>query len=132
MGTNYFWIEEIKPACACCGRPADVREIHLGKSSYGWCFSLHVDPDIGINSLLDWMSFWGRPNSRIEDEYEQQITPEKMMEIITCRSGKSNCEDLAKMNHAIIGPRNLLRHPLDSHCVGHGEGTWDHITGDFR
>ena len=38
MGTNYYW-QESEP-CAACGR--GYEQVHVGKSSAGWCFSLHV------------------------------------------------------------------------------------------
>jgi hypothetical protein len=38
---------------------------------------------------------------------------------------------LAK-NHAELGPNGLLRSKVDDvHCIGHGEGTYDYIAGDF-
>ncbi len=54
MGTNYYLHE--KPDCECCGRPFEA--LHIGKSSSGWCFSLHVMPEDMINTLDDWRSKW--------------------------------------------------------------------------
>lgn len=35
-------------------------------------------------------------------------------------------------NSAIPGPNGLARHRIDHrHCVGHGDGTYDLIKGDF-
>lgn len=72
MGTNYYWHHDI---CGSCGRSDDP--IHIGKSSAGWCFALHVDEDIGIKSLDDWMSRWGEmnhTNSEIRDEYGHPVS----------------------------------------------------------
>ena len=50
MGTNYYLTED----CECCGRA--FPDLHIGKSSGGWCFSLHVIPSEGLNSLDEWES----------------------------------------------------------------------------
>ena len=42
MGTNYYF-EDSSEVCECCGRGAE--SLHIGKSSGGWCFSLHVMPE---------------------------------------------------------------------------------------
>ena len=34
-------------------------------------------------------------------------------------------------HHAIPGPNGLLRHRIGEHCIGHGDGTWDLIRGEF-
>lgn len=112
MGTNYYLHE--KPACECCGR--EYEALHIGKSSGGWCFSLHVIPEVGINSLDDWRARWSAPGVHIQDEYGSRIEAAEMEAIITERSS----------------PYGLRRHGVDDrHCVGQGEGTWDYITGEF-
>ena len=36
------------------------------------------------------------------------------------------------MNYAEPGPNGLVRAKINGvHCIGHGEGTWDYITGEF-
>lgn len=108
MGTNYYWSQ---PPCAHCGR-SDPR-IHIGKSSAGWAFSLHVYPDDGINSLDDWEAKF--KSGQIHDEYGKRLMPDEMVERIAVR------------HH----PRGLSRHPIDGRCIGHGPGPWDLIVGDF-
>lgn len=49
MGTNYYIKSE---PCSHCKR-ADP-DLHIGKSSFGWAFALHVVADRGLNSLDDW------------------------------------------------------------------------------
>ena len=114
MGTNYFYSP--RPPCAECGRHFD--ELHIGKSSGGWCFALHVIPDEGINSLDDWKARFALPGSSIQNEYGDVTTVEEMLSIITERERQG---------------RLPLRHdPVDGrHCIGHGEGTWDLIAGEF-
>lgn len=132
MGTNYYWYP--KPACECCGNTFD--EIHIGKSSGGWCFSLHVIPEDNINTLNDWVNKWNEIGvGIIKDEYGENCTPEDMYLIITARSyiPKSQLEpDWYQMNQAEPGPNGLARAKIDGlHCIGHGEGTWDYIQGEF-
>ena len=106
--------------------------MHIGKSSAGWCFALHVDPDEGINGLEDWEARWS--TGQIEDEYGDTVTPERLRSLITERWWTPRQKDAAfyASNHAEPGPKGLLRSRVDGrHCVGHGEGTWDLIAGEF-
>ena len=85
MGTNYYWIKE-DTTCPHCGRrDHDEESVHIGKSSAGWCFSLHVDPSIGIESLDDWIEMF--KTGFIEDEYGDRISVEDMMSEIVDRKG---------------------------------------------
>ena len=127
MGTNYYLHQD---ACPNCGRSDD--RLHIGKSSSGWCFSLHVDPSEGINSLANWQARWSKPGSIIVDECKQRVTPEQMISIIRERSGRVTAENMdLKANDAELGPNGLARHRLGRHCVGHGDGTYDLIPGEF-
>jgi hypothetical protein len=110
MGTNYY--VEVQPPCECCGRGYEHK--HIGKSSAGWCFSLHVYPDEGINTLEDWKEYL--KDKVIKNEYGGIVTLDELLRCIT------------KRNH----PSGLSRHVIDSRfCIGHGEGTWDYLIGDF-
>jgi hypothetical protein len=80
MGTN-FYVEPLPP-CECCGRAYERK--HIGKSSAGWCFSLHVYPDEGINTLQDWKKYL--EGKTIKDEYDRTITLPDLIERITERS----------------------------------------------
>jgi len=111
MGTNYYLHQ--KPDCKCCGRPFEP--LHIGKSSGGWCFALHVMPEDGINTLDDWRVLWSAPGAFIRDEYGEKVSIADMERLITKREWRG-------------GP--VKRHD-DQYCVGHGEGTWDYITGEF-
>lgn len=129
MGTNYYLHE--KPKCESCGR--EDEPLHIGKSSAGWVFGLHVIPDEDINSLDDWQELWDKDGSSIIDEYGSEITVKEMEDIITDRGRSKAVNDDFDYgaNHAEPGPNNLVRHIIDRHCVGHGEGTWDLIAGEF-
>ena len=138
MGTNYYAvIESEMGACPTCGRDGHLVEKrwHIGKSSYGWCFALHIgserEPHIP-ESLEAWKSTW-KSSIRIENEYGETMTLESMEKIITGRDHPhaNKDRDWFISNHAVPGPNNLARHSLGDHCIGHGEGTWDLITGEF-
>lgn len=107
MGENYYLHFE---HCPHCGRSDDP--LHIGKSSGGWCFSLHVIPEMGLTSL----EAWGRmlDVGTIRDEYNKMLTKDELLKKITGRGD------------------GLRRHTIDGvFCVGHGPGTWDLIAGDF-
>ena len=130
MGTNYYLKKP--PTCEHCG--SGEEELHIGKSSAGWCFSLHVIPHESINELSDWEDLWNNPDNIIVDEYGRETTPYQMMDVITNRGREhtgAHSREFYKQNGALPGPNNLLRHRLGRNCNGHGEGTWDLITGDF-
>lgn len=113
MGTNYYLHTE--PPCECCGKPRG-EELHIGKSSGGWCFSLHVIPEDSINTLDDWQHLFSKPGTYIRNEYGERVTVEQMLKTITERSWRNG----------------LSRHQIDGKfCLGHGEGTWDYIAGEF-
>jgi len=96
-------------------------------------------------NLGDWDKLFVEPGSIIKDEYGVTLTPKEMMDIITDRHGShdwDNCGDPPFLysswgefwtsSHAMPGPNGLVRHIQDGqHCVGHGDGTWDLIIGDF-
>lgn len=131
MGTNYYWRSESN-ACKECGHDPS-EEIHIGKSSMGWCFALHVTDE--IRSLTEWRMEWDGDGA-IFDEYGQRVEPEQMLKIITDRSGKRGPGDFGQAfldrNHAVVGPKGLLRSINDgSHCISHGAGTWDVMPGEF-
>lgn len=133
MGTNYYHHDETRPPCEHCGTKFETFR-HIGKSSGGWCFSLHVYPDgDGPRNYDEWSALFER--GRIEDEYGRYIPPESMRECITQRSWPAQRRMGAKWyasNHAQPGPNGLARHTIDGrHCIGHGEGTWDYIIGEF-
>lgn len=122
MGTNFYLKED---------------ERHIGKSSVGWCFSLHVYPEEGINNLDDWKQEWS--GKQIINEYDELVTEEQMLSCICKRTwgqpGRYDNEAgkvfLAE-NYAEMGPNNLLRRIIDGwYTIGHGEGTWDYCIGEF-
>ena len=144
MGTNYYAImEETETECPHCERTGYIQSVrwHIGKSSHGWCFALHVgdshEPHIP-RSLAEWQKVWERC-VRIEDEYKRAVTTVDMLKIVTERQGFPGADDKRReydwyrSNSAEPGPNDLARHSMkyDSHCIGHGDGTYDLIKGVF-
>jgi len=137
MGTNYYLKTEM---CECCGLHDESNTMHIGKSSYGWCFSLHVgkwlnDLEDGpeAHNLEDWQALWNRDGWVIVDEERRTVTPEEMLSIITERSRPTPPTGFDyHRNSAEPGPNNLARHRIDGNrCLGHGDGTYDYIAGEF-
>lgn len=108
MGTNYYWNPTSSPCPTCGHDPGE--EIHIGKSSAGWAFALHVTDT--ITDLAAWELHWQL--GTISNEYGDPLSPEEMLSQITERHN-----------------RNGLRRAAPEHCVSHGPGTWDLVSGEF-
>lgn len=133
MGTNYY-AQTISDICQHCGRGNESEKLHIGKSSAGWCFSLHTIPELGILDLPDWQREWAKPGVIILDEYDDVLSPEEMVQEITNRSWPHKSDRTAEYlnaNNAVEGPNNLMRHRIGPYCVSHGAGTWDCLSGEF-
>ena len=81
-----------------------------------------------------------KPGGVIKNEYGDTKTVAEVLEVITERSWPSNGKvphgyaswnEFHDQNHAVPGPNGLCRHRIGPHCVGHGEGTWDLVPGEF-
>jgi len=94
-------------------------EIHIGKSSGGWCFSLHCIPERELNSLADWKMFLMQDGIEIYTEYGRELTLQELL------------EQYIEKDRSWFG-KPPQRHTIGDHCVGHGEGHWDLIVGWFR
>lgn len=85
--------------------------LHIGKSSFGWHFSLCIYPYMGIYNLEDWKRLFNSGNYIIKDEYEEEVSMDEMLDIIANRQGNSQVTDEElKENHAERGLNNLLAH----------------------
>jgi len=123
MGTNFYWREHDFMDHPIFERmlgegTRDDEGIHIGKSSAGCTFSLHVYPDNEHlpSNLLQWRQRWMQREGHIFNEYGEELTVDEMMAKITHR-GKVD---------------ELKRHEIDGRfCVGHGNGTWDELVGEF-
>ena len=139
MGTNYYIKTGEKIECSGeCGHLVD-EELHLGKSSVGWVFALHVIRDRDLNSLDDWMDLI--ENNPIHNEYGESMTAKEMLCVIRDRVGRGFDEPVAfykswpefhRSNHSKEGPNGLLSRIVDgNHCIANGPGTWDLCGGEF-
>ena len=150
MSTNYYF----ERACGDCGH---ITRYHIGKSSGGWCFGLHVGTEVqplevelevrqkykpvtvDIRDWHDWQRAIAKGAEfgwRIVDEYGRVLTVEEMAVIVTDRSWPRSPDAHSlfdfERNKAELGPNGLVRSKVDGwHCVGHGDGTWDLIVGEF-
>jgi len=157
MGTNYYAIPKISDTEKCVLKElVDIedfeqlaielpKEYHIGKSSMGWCFSLHVLPEYNLNSLDEWVTFL--KNCNIRNENGNYITLDELLKVITKRENETdfnkpfkfnkftpykNWKEFFNSNNAEPGPKGLLRSQIDGkRCIGHGKGTYDYITGEF-
>ncbi len=96
--------------------------LHIGKSSFGWCFSLRVIPELGLNSLEAWKNFMKGGDKIVVDEQGSEISKREMVRIITQR------------HHPRYGMNfmGLARHRVDGiGVISHGKGTWDLVTDEF-
>jgi len=138
MGTNYYLCPN---RCSHCGRSDEKK--HIGKSSAGWAFALHVYPEDGIKDLADWIPLFHDKKNHVEDEYGREISSQMMLEVIRDRQGigrdwkkvpsmYASWDDFHEKNYSEKGPNGLVRASVDNRrCIGHGEGTWDLIVGEF-
>lgn len=125
MGTNYYHVAETFDNVP--------DRIHIGKSSGGWCFALHVDAEQNINGLDDWKNKFMAANSHIVNEYGDTVSVDEMLDIILNRKWKPHVvtPEFLDRNYAVLGPNNLLRSRVGDYCFGHGDGTYDLIPGEF-
>jgi len=86
MGTNYY--AKIK-ICSTCGRPE--QEIHLGKMSWGWKFTLQAN---GFEYYKTWkeMKKWLKGKD-IFDEYNEKVTLEDFIKWVEDRQKTREPQD---------------------------------------
>ena len=144
MGTNYYIT--IPNICPYCKKELSREKFHVGKISIGWVFALHIYLEKNINTLEDWRAIF-LSGKQIKNEYGAIVLPEIMFNIIenlnTKKSdfswedakiphGYDSWEDFHEKNHSEEGPHGLLRRKIDNtHCIGHGSGTYDYCVGEF-
>ena len=112
MGTNYYLHIN---KCPTCGTPEKI--LHIGKSSVGWAFSLHVSPDENINDLEDWKELFKLHPNSIVNEYGDSISFVFMLSTILDR----------KKHYGI----KLLHNEVDNRYCIKNEDSYDLLIGDF-
>lgn len=103
MGTNYYMVKT---------KPTLLEPLHIGKNSWGWKFLFHsVDSweyEVRLNSYEDWKRFIYTEveagNFVILDEYERQLEPDELFEIIDSAQKNENPDNF-RYNENIDGYR---------------------------
>lgn len=131
MGTNYY----IRSQTGANIEGLDTPEWHIGKSSAGWVFALHVDNK--IKSFEDitkvfFNEYLKSDGSRIYEEYGDSVHLDIMINIIAHRkswwTSLDGAGDFCSFCDTDI---NLMRRKVGINCVANGEGTYDLIEGEF-
>jgi hypothetical protein len=114
MGTNYYArYDSCDCNCPNCGLKGI--EYHIGKSSSGWAFALHVDPDNGIHDLEDVLTKIIKTGAVIYNEYDAEVSLQILLKCILDRD-----EDVE--HHELDGGDSV-------YLVG--SGSYDLIKGEF-
>lgn len=140
MATNFYLHRNPCPHCGKADEADDI--LHIGQHVFCWTFALHVIPEKGLNSLDDWEKLIRKEDSKVMDDDGDERNSTLLLSLI--RKGHSQTpwelraeglpreEEFHRMNGSMRGPNGLLRRRIDgSHCIGHGDGPWDLIAGEF-
>lgn len=114
--------------------------LHIGKSSYGWHFSLCIYPLLGINNLDDWKKIWSFSGCKIYTEYGEEIPEEELMSYIVDQqySGERDEAKALEWNNEMaekegIGRRfNTYEQLLRYNGAARGKnGLWAHNSPEY-
>jgi len=125
MGTNYYVVME---GCDACNRPHE--NLHIGKSSAGWAFSLRLHRH--IRSLGDWKELWSS-GVEVVNEYGDGVTIEEMIDRITNRANPDKNEDNLRRAAATMAPHCLpdFKHGLLRHVNAEDQSFNHDVTYDY-
>lgn len=139
MGTNYYLHKGEQP-CQCCGLSSDRDPLHIGKSSYGWCFALRIIPSDEIYDLGDWVKLFKSSPHTIFDEYGEIISLEDFLDVVLKRGDGDYCLPNSEVSRCSdTYPKHpkhptLNRHQIDNRmCIGYpqDDSTYDICRGYF-
>jgi len=91
MGTNYY--ANVKP-CKCCKKPE--KQMHIGKSSYGWTFTFHAVDEWEsidkkpINSWKRWQEVLSSPDITITNENDEDVSMEDFRKLVESKKKERN------------------------------------------
>lgn len=112
-------------------------EIHVGKSSAGWVFLLHIHPDKNIYSLEDYCNIWYDPNIALYNEYDELISPKQLEHTICDRAleddrlTQAEIKQFCKENQCRYDASyGLFRYDLDEFTIPTSK-SYDITTKDF-
>ena len=134
MGINFYLHIN---TCDHCGR--SEKTLHIGKSSTGWAFLLHVDPtgETCPRNWSEWAALIAKPGerNRVTDEDGREYTLPELVEVVMHRKGATTLET---SNNTADGrwfdkSTHLWRVTVDGdRCIETGDGTYDLIVGEFN
>lgn len=139
MGTNYY---------AEVHSNEGVKQLHIGKQSCGWAFGLHVEKRIYDGTVPsnydEWVKLLKSNNTRIYDEYGDNLTSTMMIDIINLKKYKPRTPESVKKNienqdryfnknqSAYIDSIGLLRRTHEYCFVdGNLHKRFDYVLGEF-
>lgn len=98
MGTNYYCEtgRMLEVECDCGFSHMMPETLHIGKSSWGWKFTLHAIPEKGLECWRDWEEVL-KCAKRIFDECGDDVTFEEMRETVLHRARELDDEEKARM-----------------------------------
>ena len=87
MGMNYYCEtgRMLEVECDCGFKHMMPETLHIGKSSCGWMFSLHVIPEKGLECWRDWEEVL-KDAKRIYDEEGEDVALEELRETVLHRA----------------------------------------------
>ena len=88
MGTNFYYREEFN-VCQTCKRPHEVKEIHIGKRSYGWNFLFSSYK----KSYEEWVKFIKKHPDNLYDEYKRKVTADEMIDNFNAKGKRHSIND---------------------------------------
>ena len=94
-----------------------VEDLHFGKSSAGWVFSLRVHPERGIHTLYDWTALLADSANTVRDEYGRVVSTQEMLDTVMNRKGTKR------------PAADSFAWASDSRETG--EGSWDYCNYEF-
>lgn len=91
-----------------------VDKLHIGKSSFGWNFSLCIYPTLNIYNLKDWIELFDNSEYEILDEEDRVVSKEEMLSTITERKSFSFDEysTLEEFEKSVVDNYNNLEKKL--------------------
>lgn len=141
MGTNFY----LRPK----NEISADNDIHIGKSSYGWRFALHYIPKLA-ESIEQWQQLYNNPNYKIIDEYDSELSPDDLDNIILCRGKQfpdakdgtfpytpiytlAAAKNIERQENCQVDYSTfLIKHTIPSTLSANPDGiTFDLISGDF-
>lgn len=134
MGTNYYCETGRKLEVECdCGFTHIVNEkLHIGKSSWGWKFTLHSIPEKGLTSWKRWEMVL-RESPRIFDEYGSDVKFGEMKRTILRRKRKLRKDEKEKVRR--LAKKNMYSLDEGSWLFSSGndgaDGDYCMLEGDF-